>query len=89
MKLLWLLVLPCCLARVMDVVNYSSDQVKEEYEEKYITQYIDHFNYLGPAGANGQYQMRYFLSRKNGFCFHPSSWTRKETLSCNNCLRHY
>lgn len=89
MKLLWLLVLPCCLARVMDDFNYSSDYVKEGYEEKYITQYIDHFNYLGQAGANGQYQMRYLLSRKIVFYFHSSNWTTKETISCNDCLCHY
>lgn len=41
----------------------DSDSV-EQYEEKFIYQYIDHFNYLGQAGKNGEFKMRYLVSDK-------------------------
>ena len=34
----------------------------EPYQTKYITQYIDHFNFLGTAGPDGQYKQRYLIS---------------------------
>ena len=34
----------------------------EPYQTKYITQYIDHFDFLGNAGPDGQYQQRYLIS---------------------------
>jgi len=36
----------------------------EPYEEKYIPQFIDHFDFLGSAGPNGEYQQRYLISDK-------------------------
>ena len=35
---------------------------KEPYQTKYITQYIDHFDFLGTAGPDGQFQQRYLIS---------------------------
>ncbi|XP_057301887.1 dipeptidyl peptidase 2-like [Hydractinia symbiolongicarpus] len=40
------------------------DKSTEQYEEKFFDQYIDHFNYLGQAGANGMYKQRYLISDK-------------------------
>ena len=37
----------------------------EPYKEKFINQYIDHFNYIGQAGKNGLYKQRYLVSDKN------------------------
>jgi len=34
----------------------------EPYQTKYITQYIDHFDFLGNAGPDGQYRQRYLIS---------------------------
>ena len=34
----------------------------EPYETKYISQFIDHFNFLGNAGPDGKYQQRYLIS---------------------------
>lgn len=31
------------------------------YEEKFLTQYIDHFNYGGQARPNGTYQQRFLI----------------------------
>ena len=31
------------------------------YEEKFFTQYIDHFNYGGQAGPEGTYQERFLI----------------------------
>lgn len=61
MNFLWLLLVGYCFA--LPHMEYSEHET-EEYEEKFISQYIDHFNYLGQAGANGQYQMRYLISDK-------------------------
>ena len=40
---------------------------KEPYQTKYITQYIDHFDFLGDAGPDGQYQQRYLISGESHF----------------------
>jgi len=43
--------------------HHGNKMVSEEpYETKYLTQFIDHFDYLGNAGPNGQYQQRYLIS---------------------------
>ena len=36
------------------------------FKEKHFTQYIDHFNYGGQAGPDGQFQQRYLI---NGMLF--------------------
>ena len=38
--------------------------LSEDYEEKFFVQYIDHYNFLGQAGANGQFKQRYLISGK-------------------------
>jgi len=43
--------------------EYTNDNT-EKYDERYISQYIDHFNYLGQAGKNGLYKERYLISDK-------------------------
>ena len=35
------------------------------YSEEYVDQYIDHFNYGGPAGPDGMYKQRYLIQ---GIC---------------------
>lgn len=65
MKSFWFLIFSICMGfpSFNGFGNEASYHVKQEYEEMYISQYIDHFNYLGQAGANGQYQMRYLISK--------------------------
>ena len=48
----------------------------EPYKEKWIYQYIDHFNYLGQAGKNGLYKQRYLVSDKHwkgNLCYNHGS----------------
>lgn len=56
------------LSQVFGLPKERGESVSAEpYQEKYLTQYIDHFNYLGSAGANGQYQQRYLVSGEKNF----------------------
>lgn len=60
MKFIWFSIL-----FVQCSVSFSylvHDESTEQYEEKFFDQYIDHFNYLGQAGANGMYKQRYLIS---------------------------
>lgn len=54
--LLFTLLLGVCLCH--------EDPITEPYSTEYIFQYIDHFNFLGSAGKNGQFKQRYLISGK-------------------------
>ncbi|XP_065645101.1 dipeptidyl peptidase 2 isoform X2 [Hydra vulgaris] len=46
------------------LICHTYCKLSEDYVEKYFVQFIDHFNFLGQAGANGQFKQRYLISDK-------------------------
>ena len=38
----------------------SGNKEVYEYEDRFLIQFIDHFNYLGQTHPNGMYKQRYF-----------------------------
>ena len=52
-----------CFPRHEEKERYNyKEEVAEAYTEKYLYQFIDHFNFLGQAGKNGMFKQRYLIS---------------------------
>lgn len=62
MNLFVVAIFVCAVVHGYPSKNNIVTKSSEPYEEKYITQYIDHFDFLGNAGPNGNYKQRYLIS---------------------------
>ena len=68
--LLWLILCECFEGETKSFQQqHASIRLKSgkalPYGEEYVDQYIDHFNYGGPAGPDGMYKQRYLIQ---GIC---------------------